>query len=95
MINQKIAFAPFLTILAAAFLAQTTAAQVVPSGATYFPMIGITAGQTLQINVVAYPPDPCIAQLGFTRPGRAIPQRHCRTHIRMCDRGCGRRIFPS
>lgn len=28
-------------------------------------MIGITLGQSLQINVIAYPPDPCNATLGF------------------------------
>jgi hypothetical protein len=28
-------------------------------------MIGLVRGQTLQINLVAYPPDPCSAQLGF------------------------------
>jgi hypothetical protein len=32
---------------------------------TNFPMIGIVHGQTLQINVVAYPPGPCFAMLGF------------------------------
>jgi hypothetical protein len=28
-------------------------------------MIGITRGQTLQVNLLAYPPNPCVAQLGF------------------------------
>jgi len=32
-------------------------------------MIGLVRGQTLQINVVAYPPDPCYAQLGFQNSG--------------------------
>jgi hypothetical protein len=32
--------------------------------ATNFAVIGITRGQTLQINVAAYPPAPCFAQLG-------------------------------
>lgn len=32
---------------------------------TNFPMIGLVRGQTLQINVEAYPPEPCFAQLGF------------------------------
>jgi len=41
------------------------AAQVLPANATNFPMIGITRSQTLQINLVAYPTDPCLAQLGF------------------------------
>lgn len=42
--------------------AQTGAPQ---QGAINFTMIGITKGQTLQLNLVAYPPQPCIAQLGF------------------------------
>ena len=32
---------------------------------TNFPMIGLVRGQTLQINLVAYPPDPCFATIGF------------------------------
>jgi hypothetical protein len=36
-----------------------------PINNTNFGMVGITRGQTLQINLVAYPPDPCFAQLGF------------------------------
>jgi len=40
-------------------------AQVAPENATNFAMIGLTRGQTLQINLVAIPPDPCFAQLGF------------------------------
>lgn len=39
-------------------------AQSLPN-TTNFPMIGVVRGQTLQINVVAVPPDPCFAQLGF------------------------------
>jgi hypothetical protein len=39
---------------------------------TAFPMIGITLGQTLQINLVAYPPDPCIAQMGFLNSSGAL-----------------------
>jgi hypothetical protein len=35
------------------------------TNATNFAMIGVVRGQTLQINVVAYPPVPCFAQLGF------------------------------
>jgi hypothetical protein len=50
------------------WLTPLAAAQVLPSpssNATNFPMIGITRGQTLQLNLVAFPVDPCIAQLGF------------------------------
>lgn len=32
---------------------------------TNFAMMGLTRGQTLQINIVAFPPNPCYAQLGF------------------------------
>ena len=31
----------------------------VPPGPTNFPMVGITGAQTLRLNLVAYPPDPC------------------------------------
>src|SRR5271155_4441890 len=54
-----------LMMIAGTFLAQAAAAQVLPSSAIYFPMIGITGSQTLQINLVAYPPSPCFAQMGF------------------------------
>ena len=48
------------------FLTQLAAAQVLPSNnTTNFGMIGITRGQTLQLNLVAIPTDPCFAQLGF------------------------------
>ena len=40
-------------------------AQTSPNNTTNFPMIGIVRGQTLQINIAAYPPDPCFAQIGF------------------------------
>jgi hypothetical protein len=60
-------------ILAGAGLMQVAAAQPPPSSATYFPMIGLTRGQTLQINVVAFPPDPCLAQMGFvSSAGNAV-----------------------
>jgi len=32
---------------------------------TNFAMMGITNAQTLQLNLVAFPPSPCIANLGF------------------------------
>ncbi len=35
------------------------------SNYTNFPMIGLVRGQTLQLNIVAIPPDPCFATLGF------------------------------
>lgn len=48
----------------ALILANLTWAQSLPNF-TNFPMIGIVRGQTLQLNIVAYPPDPCFATLGF------------------------------
>jgi hypothetical protein len=35
------------------------------TNATNFAMIGLVTRAALQINVVAYPPVPCFAQLGF------------------------------
>jgi hypothetical protein len=35
------------------------------SNYTNFPMVGIVRGQTLQLNIVAYPPEPCFATLAF------------------------------
>jgi hypothetical protein len=55
-----------LALMAAAVLLfqAMSAAQSLPNY-TNFPMIGLVRGQTLQINVVAYPPDPCFATIGF------------------------------
>lgn len=48
------------------WLTGVAVAQAPPvSGLTNFPMLGIIRGQTLQINMVAYPPDPCDVTLGF------------------------------
>ena len=71
-----ICFCVFRAIFPAPAVAQT--ANPVAINATNFAMIGITRGQTLQINVVAYPPDPCIGQLSFVNTagiqvGNAIP----------------------
>jgi hypothetical protein len=47
-------------------LATVAAAQEPTSlNATNFGVVGITRGQTLVIHAVAWPPDPCFAQLGF------------------------------
>jgi hypothetical protein len=35
------------------------------SNYTNFPMIGLVRGQTLQLNISAFPPEPCFATLGF------------------------------
>ena len=53
-----------LTAAAVLLFLATSAAQSLPNY-TNFPMIGLVRGQTLQINVVAYPPVPCFATLGF------------------------------
>jgi len=53
-----------LTAAAALLLSAMSAAQSL-TNYTNFPMIGLVRGQTLQINLVAFPPDPCIATLGF------------------------------
>jgi hypothetical protein len=57
-----------LTVLTVLLLANVAWAQ----GATNFAMVGITRGQTLQLNLVAWPPDPayppapiCMAELRF------------------------------
>jgi hypothetical protein len=54
-----------LVLTLCSVLTPKATAQVAPGGATNFAMIGITRGQSLQINLVAFPPDPCFAQLGF------------------------------
>jgi hypothetical protein len=53
-----------LTAAAVLLFSAMPAAQSLPNY-TNFPMIGLVRGQTLQINLVAIPPDPCIATLGF------------------------------
>ena len=58
-----ICFCVFGAMFPASTLSQT--ANPAAINATNFAMIGITRGQTLQLNVVAFPPDPCFAQLGF------------------------------
>jgi hypothetical protein len=65
MIHRKIVLAACLMMPVGLCSVRAAVAQVLPTGSTYFPMIGITGGQTLQINLIAYPPDPCIAQVGF------------------------------
>ncbi len=62
-----------LGVLIALATANVTLAQV-PPGPTSFPMVGITGAQTLQLNLVAYPPDPCnTVKLGFqNRNGVAV-----------------------
>jgi hypothetical protein len=40
-------------------------AQSPSNNTTNFPMIGLVRGQTLQVNLVAFPTDPCFATIGF------------------------------
>jgi hypothetical protein len=66
-----------LTSAPGLFIVLTTAnvmlAQV-PPGPTSFPMVGITGAQTMQLNLVAFPPNPCSpVTLGFqNRNGVAV-----------------------
>jgi hypothetical protein len=46
-------------------LAPAPAVQSVSGVPGFFPQ-GLAGGQTMRLNVVAYPPDPCIGQLSFT-----------------------------
>jgi hypothetical protein len=55
----RIAIALLLLVLASPGWSQSL------PNTTNFPMIGVVRGQTLQVNVVAFPPDPCFARLGF------------------------------
>jgi len=66
MTNNFAHFTSRLALTAAgAFLSLAMSeAQVLPNY-TNFPMIGLVRGQTLQINIVASPPVPCFALLGF------------------------------
>jgi len=64
-----------LTSTLGVFIAFATAnVTLAQSGPTNFPMVGITGAQTLQLNLVAFPPDPCLTvQLGFqNRNGVAV-----------------------
>jgi len=56
-----------LAVFVALTFAQGTLAQdISPSyGPINFGMLGITRRQTLNLNVVAVPPSPCVARLGF------------------------------
>jgi hypothetical protein len=60
-----ICFCVFAGIFEGPALAQTANPPAINANATNFAMVGITRGQALQVNVVAFPPDPCFAQLGF------------------------------
>jgi hypothetical protein len=59
-------------LFAALWMPICAGAQTQTQGATSFGMIGISAGQTLQLNLVAFPPSPifppepiCMAEMGF------------------------------
>jgi hypothetical protein len=63
-----------LTSALGLFIAFTTANVTLAQGPTSFPMVGITGAQTLRLNLVAFPPSPCLTvQLGFqNRNGVAV-----------------------
>ncbi len=72
MTNTTIRYGKLLARIAISLVAISSLAQAqsLPNNNyTNFPMIGLVRGQTLQINVVAYPPDPCFATLGFQNSG--------------------------
>jgi hypothetical protein len=46
-------------------IANISWAQSLSNNTTNFPMIGLVRGQTLQVNLVAFPVDPCFATIGF------------------------------
>jgi|HubBroStandDraft_1064217.scaffolds.fasta_scaffold08131_5 hypothetical protein len=46
-------------------IANISWAQSLSNNTTNFPMIGLVRGQTLQVNPVAIPIDPCFATIGF------------------------------
>jgi hypothetical protein len=39
-----------------------------------FGMVGLASGETLRLNVVAYPPNPCVATIGFLNSNGVVPQ---------------------
>jgi hypothetical protein len=44
------------------------------AGNPQFGMVGLAAGQVLRQNVVAYPPNPCSAAIGFRNSNGQYPQ---------------------
>ena len=44
------------------------------AGNPQFGMVGLAAGQVLRLNVVAYPPNPCSATIGFRNSNGQFPQ---------------------
>jgi hypothetical protein len=64
----------FTTLAIIVLTTANVALAQVPPGPTSFPMVGITGAQTLRLNLVAFPPDPCATvKLGFqNRNGVAV-----------------------
>jgi len=58
------------SLLALAILASGSVFAADPA----FGMVGVALGQTLRLNVVAFPPSPCIATLGFRDRNGSVPQ---------------------
>jgi len=44
------------------------------AGNPQFGMVGLAAGEVLRLNVVAYPPSPCHATIGFLNANGQVPQ---------------------
>ncbi len=44
------------------------------AGNPQFGMVGVAAGQVMRLNVVAYPPSPCMATIGFRNSNGQQPQ---------------------
>ena len=44
------------------------------AGSPQFGMVGLAAGQVLRLNVVAFPPNPCSATIGFLNHNGQVPQ---------------------
>jgi hypothetical protein len=67
--TSKLSYTRLLARMATALFVFTLAnagwAQSPSNNTTNFPMIGLVRGQTLQVNLVAFPVDPCFATIGF------------------------------
>jgi hypothetical protein len=48
--------------------------QAAAAGNPQFGMVGLASGEVLRLNVVAYPPDPCRAAIGFLNANGQVPQ---------------------
>ena len=70
MRRKIVRFSEWLALGVLAFAGVPTLA----AGNPQFGMVGLAAGQVLRLNVVAYPPDPCSATIGFRNSNGQVPQ---------------------